>query len=190
MNLTDRFESALIFALELHRNQKRKGTDLPYFTHLMAVAALVIEDGGDEDQAIAALLHDAAEDQGGVATLELIRRRFGERVSEIVRSCSDTFEMPKPPWRQRKERYLAHLKTASPEVRRVSLADKVHNAHATLNDYRQIGDAVWDRFKGGKDGTMWYYQMLVDEFANDTSPLAEELRLVVERLGKILATGA
>lgn len=190
MDLTDRFESALVFAFQLHRNQKRKGTDLPYFTHLMAVAALVIEDGGDEDQAIAALLHDAAEDQGGEATLELIRHRFGERVSEIVRGCSDTFEMPKPPWRQRKERYLVHLRTASPDVRRVSLADKVHNARSTLNDFQRIGDAVWDRFKGGKDGTMWYYQMLVDEYSDDASPLVGELRLVVERLRRILETGA
>ena len=189
MELTARFDEALALALRLHRDQKRKGTDLPYFTHLMAVTAMVIEDGGDEDQAIAALLHDAAEDQGGEKTLETIRLQFGERVSEIVRGCSDTFEMPKPPWRNRKESYLEHLRVASVEVRRVSLADKVHNARSTLYDLQRVGEIVWERFRGGKEGTMWYYQALVEEFAAERSPLADELRSVVERLSRI-ASGA
>src|SRR5574338_1076604 len=120
-----RFDDALVFAARLHRRQIRKGTRIPYIAHLLAVTALVVEDGGDEDQAIAALLHDSVEDQGGLATLEEIRQRFGERVAGIVLACSDSTTSPRPPWRERKENYLAHLKHAPPDALRVSLADKV-----------------------------------------------------------------
>src|SRR5215831_5244587 len=147
--LTHRFDEAFQYAHGLHRTQTRKGTTVPYISHLMAVAALVIEHGGDEDQAIAALLHDAAEDQGGLATLGDIERRFGAKVAEIVSDCSDACTEPKPEWRARKKAYLAKLSTKPKCSLLVSLADKVHNAEAILYDYRVLGDRLWARFTGG-----------------------------------------
>jgi len=180
---TDRLSEALVFAAHLHARQTRKGTHIPYIAHLMAVAGLVLENGGDEDEAIAALLHDAVEDQGGAATRENIRRRFGDRVVEIVDGCTDSDEVPKPPWRVRKEAFLARLPQASSSVRLVSAADKLHNARTILADYRSMGDSVWERFTGGKSGTLWYYRALVDAFrAAGASPLVEELARVVAEL--------
>ena len=152
-----RLDDAFVLARELHAGQRRKGTDIPYLGHLMAVAALVIEDGGDEDEAIAALLHDAVEDQGGPPTLVLIRGRFGTRVAAIVAACSDTDETPKPPWRARKEAYLAHLRDPDlPEgTLRVSLADKLHNARAILADLR-AGHDVFARFNAPRQDQAWY----------------------------------
>jgi (p)ppGpp synthase/HD superfamily hydrolase len=173
--LTNRFAEALQYAAVLHNHQVRKGSNIPYVSHLLSVAALVLEHGGDEDQAIAALLHDAVEDQGGQETLEEIRRRFGERVADLVAGCTDSFDTPKPPWRQRKETYLAHLLVASPEVRLVSLADKVHNARSLLATLRREGDAAWGYFKGGKTGTLWYYQSLLAAFQNAPHPNTSEL---------------
>lgn len=144
--LGPRFREALTYASELHECQPRKGTEIPYLAHLLSVAALVLEDGGDEDEAIAALLHDAVEDQGGKPTLDAIRSRFGERVAHIVEACSDTDTWPKPPWRERKERYIEYLEAACPGVLRVSLADKLHNARAIVLDYRQMGDPLWSKF--------------------------------------------
>ncbi len=141
--LTRRFEEALSFAARLHEQQKRKGTDIPYVSHLLAVAAIVLEDGGDEDEAVAALLHDAVEDQGGKATLQVIRKRFGDRVAGIVAGYTDSDETPKPPWRERKEKYIAHLRHAPHEVLRVSVADKLHNARAILRDLRKHGERLW-----------------------------------------------
>jgi len=164
MDLSERFEQAFRFAFEIHRDQFRKGSQVPYIAHLMAVASLVIEDGGSEDEAIAALLHDAPEDQGGRPVLEQIRRRFGENVARIVDGCTDTYETPKPAWRERKESYLAHLAIAPADVRRVSLADKLHNARSLLADLRRGGGGIWERFNGGKEGTLWYYQALVETF--------------------------
>ena len=180
--LTPRFEDALLYATRLHANQRRKSSNIPYISHLLSVTALVLEAGGDEDQAIAALLHDAVEDQGGLQTLDEIRGRFGERVAGIVAECSDSFITPKPPWRERKERYLEHLKIASPDARLVSLADKVHNARSILYDLRRTGEATWNRFKGGKVGTLWYYRS-VSEVLRPIEPslLLDELdRLVLE----------
>ena len=194
--LTARFEEALVYATRLHAQQKRKGTDIPYVAHLLSVAALVLEDGGDQDEAIAALLHDAVEDQGGRATLEEIRRRFGERVASIVEACSDADTIPKPPWRARKERYLEHLRQAPPDVRRISAADKLHNARAILADLRQLGDAVWDRFSGGKAGTLWYYRTLVQAYQEgesgeaESGPLVEELDRVVAEIERLVAGGS
>lgn len=180
--LTERFEEALVYATRLHSKQKRKGTDIPYVAHLLTVAALVLEQGGDEDQAIAALLHDAIEDQGGIKTQEEILKRFGEKVTFIVVGCTDADTIPKPPWRERKERYIAHIKTAPIEVRRVSMADKLHNARSILLDLRRIGDKVWGRFRGGKEGTLWYYRSLVEAFreAGESSILGELERVVSE----------
>jgi len=183
MHLTQRFEQALNYTADLHKDQVRKGSGVPYLAHLMGVAALVLEDGGDEDQAIAALLHDAPEDQGGRQTLEQIRQHFGERVAFIVDGCTDTYQVPKPPWRPRKEAYLKHLRTAPADVRRVSLADKLYNARTILNDLLRIGDDIWERFTGGKESTLWYYRSLVQTFREmDDSPLVTELDWVVRRI--------
>ena len=187
MQLTQHFKEALDYALELHGDQQRKGSDTPYAAHLLAVASLVLEDGGDEEQAIAALLHDAPEDQGGLQTLHAIRQRFGDRVADIVHGCTDTYEIPKPAWRQRKESYLEHLNSASEEVRRVSLADKLHNARSILTDLLRSGDDVWVRFNGGKDGTLWYYRSLLQVFrTRSNSPLVTELGWVLQRIDSLI----
>lgn len=188
--LSSRFEGALILATRLHTNQVRKGARIPYVAHLLAVTALVLEDGGDEDQAIAALLHDAVEDQGGIETLDEIRRRFGERVAHIVLGCSDSFESPKPPWRERKENYLSHLREADIDILRVSLADKLHNACSILGDLQQHGNVIWERFKGGEDGTLWYYRSLVDVFREkDFSPMVGELQRVFNEIDGLTKRG-
>jgi (p)ppGpp synthase/HD superfamily hydrolase len=163
--LTGRYDEAFRYAHELHGDQKRKGTSIPYISHLMMVSALVIENGGMEDQAIGALLHDAAEDQGGAATLEAVRIRFGDVVAEIVSDCTDSWDEPKPDWRPRKDAYLAKLPAKPQRSLLVSLADKTHNAEAILFDYRVLGDALWDRFNGGAAGTRWYYQSLANIFS-------------------------
>jgi (p)ppGpp synthase/HD superfamily hydrolase len=182
--LTARFEDALLFAARLHQDQARKGAEqIPYLAHLMSVAALVLEAGGDEDEAIAALLHDAVEDQGGLPTLVAIRERFGDRVAEVVLGCTDAHTHPKPSWYARKERYIAHVRHASPAVRRVSLADKLHNVRAILHDQRQIGDAIFARFAGGKRGTLWYYRALAEVFKETHSgPNAAELDRAVSEM--------
>jgi GTP pyrophosphokinase len=161
MELSTRFDEALVFAAQLHRRQRRKQTDVPYVAHLLAVASLALEHGADEDEAIAALLHDAIEDQGGDAARQEIRRRFGERVTAIVEGCTDAETIPKPPWRERKERYLAHVPAASSSVRLVSAADKLHNARSLASDYARVGESLWQRFNGGRTGTLWYYRALV-----------------------------
>ena len=178
--LTERFDHALAYASRIHREQKRKGTDIPYVSHLLAVASLALEHGADEDQAIAALLHDAAEDQGGDARLADIRVRFGERVASIVADCTDSWAEPKPDWRPRKEAYLAALPNKAPDSLLVSLADKTHNARAIVADLRVHGDALWSRFTGGREGSIWYYESLADAFC-DALPchLSAELRRTV-----------
>ncbi len=186
MALSTRFEEALIFATRLHARQVRKGTPVPYISHLLAVAGMVLEQGGDEDAAIAALLHDAVEDQGGRRTLDEIRRRFGDRVAEIVEECSDAFTFFKPPWRKRKEAYLAHLPQASAAVRLVSAADKLHNARTTVADYRAMGEALWERFNGGREGTLWFYRAMVEALqAGGSFSLVEELDRVVSELERL-----
>ncbi len=172
--LSNRFEEALVYATRKHSSQVRKGTPIPYIAHLLAVASIVLEDGGDEDQAIAALLHDAVEDQGGKPTLNEIRIKFGESVAAIVEGCTDADTIPKPPWRNRKESYIRHLRSAPPEVLRVSLADKIHNVRAVLRDYRAVGENLWERFQGGKEGTLWYYRALADTFGQIRRSAATE----------------
>lgn len=184
MILSSRFTEALTFATALHKNQVRKGSGIPYVAHLLGVASIALEYGASEDEAIAALLHDAIEDQGGAATRAEIRRRFGDTVTAIVDGCTDADTIPKPPWRQRKEAYIAHIPTTSPSVLLVSASDKLHNARSILRDYKILGESVWERFKGGKDGTLWYYRTLVDAFRQSSSilPLIDELEQVVSEL--------
>jgi GTP pyrophosphokinase len=186
MSLSPRFESALTYAARLHAGQTRKGTATPYLAHLLAVTGIVLENNGDEDEAIAALLHDAVEDQGGAATREEIRRRYGDRVAEIVDGCTDTDSVPKPPWRARKEAYIAHLASASPSVRLVSAADKLHNARSILMDYREQGEALWGRFTGGREGTLWYYRTLVEKLHPlGPSRIVQELERVVREIERL-----
>jgi len=184
MALTARFERALTFAAQLHADQVRKGTDIPYMAHLLGVASLVLEYGGGEDEAIAALLHDAVEDQGGPATHARILALFGPAVAAIVDGCTDTDETPKPPWRARKEAYLAHLPTAAPAVLLVSAADKLYNATSILRAYREVGADVWSRFSAGRGEQLWYYRALVTAFrtAGAPAPLVDELDVVVAEL--------
>jgi GTP pyrophosphokinase len=191
MPYSNRFEDALIYAAQVHAAQTRKGTQTPYITHLMAVAALVGEYGGSEDEVIAALLHDAPEDQGGQPRLDDIRRRFGTTVGDIVEGCSDTFEQPKPPWRARKEAYLKHLVTASPGVRLVSAADKLHNARSLVADLRRHGTAVFERFNGKQEGTLLYYREVVRALEQaDRSPIIDELARVVAEIHTLAGTQA
>lgn len=184
--MTSRFEEALVYATELHSGQNRKRSRVPYIAHLLGVTSLVMEDGGDEDEAIAALLHDAVEDQGGLKTLDAIRERFGERVAEIVSACTDSFTDPKPPWRERKESFLEILQTADASVQRVSLADKVYNARTTLRDIRLEGPAAWNKFKQGRQGALWYYHAIIDTLeARNHSYLLVELKEIVQELERI-----
>jgi len=190
--LSQRFEDALVYAARLHAKQIRKGTTIPYASHLLSVASIVLEHGGNEIEAIAALLHDAIEDQGGTETREEIRRRFGDAVVSIVDGCTDAEVIPKPPWKERKEQYIARLSHASPSILLVSAADKLHNARAILGDYRALGENLWDRFNGGKEGTLWYYKSLVDAFKQAAAgtalaPLIGELERVVGEIEKLSA---
>jgi GTP pyrophosphokinase len=186
MMLSARFTDGLIFATQLHGNQTRKGSGVPYIAHLLGVASIALEHGANEDEAIAALLHDAIEDQGGAPIREEIRRRFGDTVTAIVDGCTDTDITPKPPWRQRKEAYIAHISKTSTSVLLVSASDKLHNARSILNDYRVLGDAVWERFRGGKEGTLWYYRSLVKAFLTaGATPLVNELERTVDELERL-----
>jgi GTP pyrophosphokinase len=184
--LSSRFDEALAYASRIHSGQIRKGTGTPYIAHVLGVTALVIEDGGDEDEAIAALLHDAIEDRGA-ALRDEIRTLFGERVLAIVDGCTDSDTFPKPPWKQRKDRYLASLGVASPEVLRVSTADKLHNVRSLLFAYRQRGEALWYLFNGQKEGTLWYYNEVSTILkARSNSRLTEELRLAVADMNELV----
>jgi (p)ppGpp synthase/HD superfamily hydrolase len=181
--LTERFEQGLVYAAQVHGGHRRKSTDIPYLAHLMSVAALVLEDGGSEDEAIAALLHDAIEDQPDRASFDEIGRRFGAGVEAIVRHCTETEERPKPPWRDRKESYVERMRTAPEPVLRVAAADKLHNARATLSDVRAAGDSVWARFGAGRAGQLWYYRSLTDIFTERLpGRLSGELDRVVSEL--------
>jgi (p)ppGpp synthase/HD superfamily hydrolase len=178
-----RFEEALNRTFELHHLQIRKGSGVSYLGHLLGVASIVIDAGGTEDQAIAALLHDAIEDAGGEAARIDIEAQFGSGIAEIVSACSDTDQDPKPPWRERKEQYLEHLELAPDTVLLVSLADKLYNARAIVLDHAEVGDRVWDRFSVGRDGQLWYYRALANVFGRRLpGPLSAELESAVQRL--------
>ena len=181
--LSDRFEEALIYATRLHARQVRKGTNIPYISHLLSVAALVLEDGGSEDEAIAALLHDAIEDQGGEATRAEILARFGDRVVAIVDGCTEAISSPRKPWRERKLQYLEKIRGNSLAVQRVSLADKLHNARSIVADWHRVGDRVWDRFSAKREGTLWFYRSVVDIYSESfSSVMVIELKLAISRL--------
>jgi (p)ppGpp synthase/HD superfamily hydrolase len=189
MALSDRYYEALDYAARLHAPQVRKGTDVPYVSHLLAVSSLVLEHGGDEDEAIAALLHDAVEDQGGAAVAEEIRRRFGTRVADIVVACSDCDSdvRPKPAWRPRKEAHLDRLRTASPSVLLVVAADKLHNARSITVEYRRSGEELWSRFNGGRDDILWYYRSTLAILSQPApSPLVQELARVVAEIERLV----
>ncbi len=178
--LGPRFDEAFEYARVTHAEQARKGTDTPYISHLMGVTSLVLDDGGDEDEAIAALLHDVAEDHGGRSRLDEIRTRFGDKVARIVEGCTDSWTVPKLPWMERKRAYVEHANTLAPDVLRVSAADKVHNAWAILRDLRNRGEEVWKRFNAPPDDVIWYYESLVRAFREaGGGPLVEELARIV-----------
>lgn len=187
--LSDDFIDALAFAADVHRTQTRKGGDIPYLGHLLSVAGLVIEAGGSEAQAAAALLHDAAEDQGGVEMLSRIEAAFGPEVAGIVSECSDTFETPKPPWRLRKQTYVEHLGSASDGALLVSMADKLDNARAMLRDLRSVGPVLWQRFSVSDPSEhMWYYRSLLAVYESRSSSwLVDELRRVLDDMDQLIS---
>jgi len=183
IKLGPRFRRAFLFAAEKHARQARKASTIPYIAHLMGVASLVLEFGGDEDMAIAGLLHDVVEDCGGAPMLKEVHRRFGARVAKIVDGCTDSMVTPKPAWRDRKESYIRHLKSADAETRFVSAADKLNNIRSILSDLRDVGEKIWQRFNGEREGTLWYYRALLDEFMrHKPDRLIREFELEVAEL--------
>jgi (p)ppGpp synthase/HD superfamily hydrolase len=179
-HLTSRFHDAVGYAADVHGGQTRKGTAAPYLSHLMGVASIVLDAGGSEDEAIAALLHDAAEDHGGRSRLADIQARFGDAVAAIVEACTDSWETPREPWIERKRRYVAHASHLEAAALRVSAADKVHNTYALLRDLREHGDKVWERYAAGPDDILWYYESLVRAFREaGGGPLVDELERIV-----------
>jgi (p)ppGpp synthase/HD superfamily hydrolase len=188
VKLGPRFLRAFDFAAEKHAGQTRKTSTIPYIAHLMGVASLVLEAGGDEDMAIAALLHDVVEDCGGAPMLKEVHRRFGPRVAKIVDECTDADTYPKPPWQERKEKYLQRLKKADVDTRLVSAADKLNNVRSILSDYRAAGELIWARFNGGREGTLWYYRALLDEFLrHKLNRITRDFELAVKELEKLAA---
>lgn len=181
--LTDQFRSAFNFAYQLHKNQLRKGSGVPYLSHLLGVAGLVMEDGGTETEVIAALLHDAVEDQGGAPTLERIKLKFGTHVAAIVDFCTESLETPQPPWRERKLATIRKVALASESEYRILLADKLHNLWTIRNAFWRYGDAVWERFKGGKEGSLWYYRELLSNFQErGDHPFLEDMEAILKAL--------
>jgi len=188
VKLSKRFAEALIYASQAHGDQVKKGSGIPYIAHLLGVAAITLEYGGNETEAIGALLHDVVEDCGGAPRLREIRERFGEGVARIVDGCSDTDQRPKPPWRERKERYVAHLDSADASTLLVSASDKLYNTRAILRDLRREGDQAFEKFSGKKQGRLWYYRALVKAFRNtpkSNAELIDELDRVVTGIESI-----
>jgi (p)ppGpp synthase/HD superfamily hydrolase len=188
MKLGDRFTEALKYAVQLHAEQVRKVSGEPYLAHLLGVASIALDYGANEDEAIAALLHDAVEDQGGAAVGEEIRKRFGAAVAEIVEGCSDSDTIPKPPWQERKENFLIKLEHSSESIRLIVAADKLHNARSLLRDYRRHGNSIWTHFKSGRDKTLWYYGRVVEILErSDDLPIVAELGRAVAELERVVA---
>ena len=188
MPLSPRFSDALVYAFELHLEQTRKVAKTPYIGHLLEVAGIVLEYGANEDEAIAALLHDAIEDQGGASRREEIGQRFGPAVAEIVDGCTDAETRPKPPWRPRKEAFLGRLRQASASVRLVVAADKLQNVRSLVREYRLRGESLWEHFGAGPDAVRWYYRAIVGILQREQStPLVEELERAVVELERLTA---
>ena len=189
MKFSPRFQEALGYAATVHAGQLRKGTAIPYVAHLLEVTAIVLQYGGGEDEAIGALLHDAAEDGGGQARLNDIRARFGDHVAVIVDGCSDSLaEDPaqKAPWPERKRTYVARIPAEPAPVRLVSAADKLANARAILDDYHEHRDEIWHRFKGKREGTLWYYRAVADAFLKaERNDLTVKLDLIANELWRV-----
>jgi (p)ppGpp synthase/HD superfamily hydrolase len=187
MQLSPLFEQALVYATQAHCKQTRKQTGIPYIAHILGVTAIAMEYGADETEAIGALLHDTVEDCGGAERLKDIQARFGEKVAKIVDGCTDTDEAPKPPWLERKKQYLAHLPQTDASTRLVSASDKLHNVRAIVADLRRHGPIVFERFKGKKHGTLWYYRSLVTTFRqfDHHRDLIDELDRVVTEMEKL-----
>jgi len=181
MELSEKFEQALIYATRAHAGQMRKKTGIPFVAHILGVTAIALEYGANETEAIGALLHDTVEDCGGKERLREIRQKFGNEVASIVDGCTDTYETPKPPWLERKRRYIEHLDSSTSSTRLVSASDKLHNTRAILAELRRHGLEVFERFAGKKDGTLWYYRTLVTSFRRfgDHVDLIDELDRVV-----------
>jgi (p)ppGpp synthase/HD superfamily hydrolase len=188
MQLSDRFTNALQFACRLHADQQRKVSGTPYVAHLLRVAGIVLEAGGSEDEAIAALLHDAIEDQGGAGLRSTLEGQFGTSVVKIVDACTDADTTPKPPWRERKEAFLARIPAMSGSARRVVAADKLDNVRSLLDGYAEQGEALWEFFRGGREGTLWYYRSVADALAKASPcPLAESLSRTVGQLESLVS---
>jgi len=196
--LSTRFDHALLFASQIHRQQDRKKSGIPYISHLLGVASIVLDYGGDEEMAIAALLHDAVEDHGGRPMLKVIEQIFGARVAKIVDGCTDSYaEDPKKKesWERRKFRYLRRIRHEDAETRFVSAADKLYNVRAALRDLRYDGEIIFTRFSAPKAKTLWYYRALVREYrlggvTHRLKPLIDDLDRVVtevEHLSGLLA---
>jgi (p)ppGpp synthase/HD superfamily hydrolase len=191
MRLSRHFEKALTYATRIHGGQLRKKTRIPYIAHIIGVAAIAMEYGANETEAIAALLHDAVEDCGGAKRLRDIERKFGKKVARIVDGCTDTDRTPKPPWLERKKAYIAHVRHAPMPTKLVSASDKLHNVRAILMDYRKEGETLWSRFNAGKHGALWYYRALVNAFTGKRiEPLVEELNRTLTQLEFLSNHGA
>jgi (p)ppGpp synthase/HD superfamily hydrolase len=191
MRLSRQFEKALTYATRIHGGQLRKKTRIPYIAHIIGVAAIAMEYGANETEAIAALLHDAVEDCGGAKRLRDIERKFGKKVARIVDGCTDTDRRPKPPWLERKKAYVAHVRHAPMPTKLVSASDKLHNVRAILMDYRKEGERLWSRFNGGKQGALWYYRALVKAFTGQhIEPLVQELNRTLTQLEFLSNHGA
>ena len=189
ITLGRRFVRAFEYAARKHSGQTRKASTVPYIAHLMGVTSIVLEYGGDEDLAIAALLHDVVEDCGGAPVLTEVRRKFGPRVAKIVQGCTDSDTIPKPPWLERKQGYIRHLRNADADTRLVSAADKLYNVRSISDAYRHIGEKVFDRFSANREGVLWYYRALLDEFSRSPTRLVEDLRRAVEELEALAGRG-
>jgi len=185
MILSDRYRCALTYAFDLHRTQERNGTSIPYVAHLLGVSSLTLEYGGTEDCAIAGLLHDAAEDQGGLSILDEIQSLFGDAVANIVRECTDSLTTPRPSWHERKMHYVNNVGLSSAEGQLVSACDKLYNARAIVSDYRVIGEDLWQRFSAGRAGVLWYYRALTTSYSI-RNPVVNELGRTVRELESLI----
>ena len=188
--MSERFVGAVEFANELHGDQIRKGTTVPYISHLLIVSGIVLQHGGSEDEAIGALLHDTVEDCGGKPVMDRIHKRFGDKIVDLVDGCSEKDIQPKPPWLERKKSYIENIKSSTPSVRLITCADKIHNASSIILEYRKVGEKVWDRFKGNKTETLWFYSSFIEamQAAGENRPILNELILVVNELEELIET--